>query len=819
MGLSTTAKLYIGGITSAGLAVLAVSSLHWTSADPLRFVVFLLLTALASGVKVSLPGVSGTMSLNLILILAGIIQFTLGEAVDIAIVSALVQCFWPLKERPRWTQVLFTTGLTVASTALADAAYDFWPSDIGSVLSITASACTYFLASTLSVAGAAAVTEHKNFFRLWKQAYFWSFPYYLLAASLAASISFVTRFNWEITLALFPMLLIIYRAYTLHLRQVEEGKRTAEMMAALHLRTIEALALAIEAKDQTTADHLKRVQVYSRELSKDLGLPADQERALQAASILHDVGKIAVPDYIISKPGRLTPEEFAKIKIHPIVGGEIIERIKFPYPVAPIVRAHHEKWDGSGYPFGLRGDEIPIGARILSVVDCFDALASDRQYRKALPLKEAMAVVARESGKSFDPRIVELLGRRYLELEALAQGQPSRDQAQLSVDVEVTRGNSPGAGFEPAIRSSDANGIPQWDHASADGGGLVSLFEDFISPPGISLSLTEALGVLCSRIGTLVPADTAAVYLVEGTWVIPKYVHGENIKLLSSLRIPLGEGLVGWVAANHQAILNGNPVLEPGYRSVAGGGRPLHSALAIPLETVSGTLGVLALYRTEKDAFSRRDVDCLLAVADKISMAAENTLQQEHRKSHLNVDAMTGLPNVRALFANISAEIAKRQTTGSALTILLCGMEGVTTVHESFGRSAAEEAIRFVAESFRQTCRESEYLAWRGEDEFVFVLPGAGGEAAEARVGALKRIVREASLQLWTTDLLSLTAAVVEFPFHGDSPAVLIAEAKKRMLAARKAEFRTDADSAFDSLVQMSSSVQADTRTAPVAGR
>src|SRR5205807_5432358 len=129
----------------------------------------------------------------------------------------------------------------------------------------------------------------------------------------------------------------------------------------------------------------------------------EEIKALQAASILHDIGKLAVPDYIISKPGKLTPEEFEKMKVHTIVGSAILEQVAFPYSVAPIVRSHHEKWDGSGYPDGLKEEQIPIGARILSAVDCLDALASYRQYRRALPLDEAMEHVVSLAGRSFDP--------------------------------------------------------------------------------------------------------------------------------------------------------------------------------------------------------------------------------------------------------------------------------------------------------------------------------------------------------------------------------------------------------------------------------
>src|ERR1700761_4219091 len=180
-------------------------------------------------------------------------------------------------------------------------------------------------------------------------------------------------------------------------------------MASLHLFTIEALALAIDAKDHTTHEHLSRVRTYAVELANDMKLPDNELEALRAAALLHDIGKLAVPEHIISKPGKLTPEEFEKMKIHPVVGAEILERVEFPYPVVPIVRSHHEKWDGSGYPDGLAGAQIPIGARILSAVDCLDALASDRQYRRALPLDQAMAEVAKLSGKSFDPDVVALL--------------------------------------------------------------------------------------------------------------------------------------------------------------------------------------------------------------------------------------------------------------------------------------------------------------------------------------------------------------------------------------------------------------------------
>jgi putative nucleotidyltransferase with HDIG domain len=244
-------------------------------------------------------------------------------------------------------------------------------------------ACVYFVANTCPLAIIVCLTEKKPLLKTWRECYFWSFPYYLVGAALAASLEIIGRIvGWEASLLIFPILYWIYRSYRLYLERLEAEKRHVEEMAGLHLRTIEALALAIEAKDFNTYDHLRRVGVYAVEIAKELGLREPEVQALQAAALLHDIGKLAIPEHIISKPGRLTAAEFEKMKIHPVIGAEILDSVEFPYPVVPIVIAHHEKWDGTGYPNGLKAEEIPIGARILSAVDCFDAMASHRQYRR-----------------------------------------------------------------------------------------------------------------------------------------------------------------------------------------------------------------------------------------------------------------------------------------------------------------------------------------------------------------------------------------------------------------------------------------------------
>ena len=192
-------------------------------------------------------------------------------------------------------------------------------------------------------------------------------PFFFVGILIAALVHLLYRFNEK-------RLSEVTRAQAEKVRYVEE-------IADLHMNTIESLAIAIDAKDQTTHGHVRRTQIYATEMGRLLKISEPELRALVAGALLHDIGKLAVPEYILNKPGKLTESEFAKMKIHPTVGGDILKRVNFPYPVEDIVRYHHEKWDGSGYPKGLSAEHIPLVARIISVVDFYDATRCDRPYR------------------------------------------------------------------------------------------------------------------------------------------------------------------------------------------------------------------------------------------------------------------------------------------------------------------------------------------------------------------------------------------------------------------------------------------------------
>ena len=795
------AKAYILFVVLVGFGIVANEIFLWESQDVLRYLCYLVLAILSSRLKVNLPGITGTLSLFFIFVLFGIVQLSLPETVVIGCAAALVQSVWHNRQRPKLYQVAFNVGSMAIAIATTNYAYrsEFLRShhlDIALMLAI--SSTVFFTMNTFPVAAVIAITEGKSMRRVWWDCYFWSFPYYLVGAAIAGAIAAVDHYvGWQTALLIVPVVYLIYRSYGLYLGRVEDEKKHAEEMASLHLRTIEALALAIEAKDHTTHDHLERVQVYAVEVGRSLGLKAEELEALRAAALLHDIGKLAVPEHIISKPGRLTREEFEKMKIHPVVGAEILERVRFPYPVTPIVRSHHEKWDGSGYPDGLKAEEIPIGARILAAVDCLDALASDRQYRKALPLDEAMRRVRAEAGSAFDPKVVDVLEARYVELEQTAVSQQVA-KAKLSTDLKIERGLEPAAGFEQSSGAGQASGgertgdfLASIAAARQEVQQLFELAQDL----GNSLSLNETLSLLAIRLKKLVPHDSLAIYVQREELLKPEYVSGENFRLFSSLEIPLGQGLSGWVADNRKPIVNGNPAVEPGYLNDETKFTTMRSALSVPLIGLKGPTNVLTLYHSERDAFTKDHLRILLAIASKVAVAIENAIKYQQAESSAATDYMTGLPNARSLFMHLDAELARCRRLKSPLVVLVCDMNGFKQVNDRHGHLEGNRLLRAVATRLKDCCREYDYVARMGGDEFVLVLPGLRPEQVEPKAQLIRSVTADCGRDLCGDESLSLSVGHASYPEDGEDADQLLTEADRRMYAAKVRE-KSDAASA-----------------------
>jgi putative nucleotidyltransferase with HDIG domain len=618
--LSRWAQVYIALVVALGAVVLGHGAWTWHTGNLGQYLSYGVVALLASGMKVNLPSVKGTMSMSYLFVLIGLSTFSLGETLAMGCLGILVQSVFLSKSRLNPVRASFNVASMACAIQIA-----YWVHHAWELQNVLLTAVAFFVANTLLVATVIALTESKNPFTVWRDSYFWSFPNYLVGAAAAWVVGEASHLiGWQAALLVMPILYVIYRSHNQYIARLEEARRRAEEqrahaieIAGLQRRSIETLALAIEAKDQTTSDHLERVEVYAVEVAKELGFNETEMEALRAAALLHDIGKLAVPEYIISKPGKLTLEEFDKMKTHTVVGADIVERIRFPYAVAPLVRGHHEKWDGSGYPDGLKGDEIPIGARILAAVDTLDALASDRQYRRAMPLDQAIAIIRAESGKSFDPKIVEILERRYVEMDKLAR--ESHRIAKLPTDVKVERGDAPAAGFEKTAEDlANIDGAIRQTNALADLAAAISGASDHDA-------LVRALHASLSGV---VAYDAMALYIRRGETLAADYAEGEHFHLFASAPIPLGAGLSGWVAENGKAIINGNPSVEPGFLTDPARFGALGSALAVPLIGTRGIAGVLSLYRNGHDAFRNEH----LASLNSLSSALANALELGERR-------------------------------------------------------------------------------------------------------------------------------------------------------------------------------------------
>jgi len=801
--LSIQTKVFIGITASLGVVVLGFALAHFQSQDLLRFLCYLAVAVLASGLKVQLPGIDGTMSVNFLFILLGVLELSLPETLLIGCTATLVQSVWQARNRLDPVKVLFNVaGMMANASALTYVTYHSLVTRFGSSkpILLMVAALVFFFANTLPISVVIALTEGKSSRRVWSECYFWSFPYYLVGAAAVGLVGIVNRSaGWETSLLVLPLIYWVYRSYRLYLgrleaekERVEVEKRHVEQIASLNMRTIEALALAIEAKDHTTHTHLQRVRTYAVAVAAQLNLPESEIEALRAAALLHDIGKLAVPEQIINKPGKLTTEEFEKMKVHPLVGAEILERVAFPYPVAPIVRSHHERWDGTGYPEGLSGEQIPIGARILAAVDCLDALASHRQYRPALPLGEAMAKVKEMAGKWFDPKVVEILESRYVELERMAQMSVAQMAEEtvtshgLSKMVRVERGLAPATGFEhgePTLGMADnADFLTSIASARQEAQTMFELSQDL----GVSLSLSETLSVLSMRLRRMIPYDSIAVFVNRNGWLLPELVSGENFRMLSSLKVKLGEGLCGWVAANCKPIVNGNPQVEAGYVVDPGKHIALQSALVVPLEGLNGVVGVLAMYQANRDAFTPDHLRILLAVTSKVALSVENALKYQQAESSATTDYLTGLPNARSLFMQLAQEVARCRRMKTSLAVMVCDIDGFKQINDSFGHLEGDKLLREFTTRLKDVCRGYDYVARMGGDEFVITAPGLTVAAATEKAERLNQAAIESGRDVCGRDLITLSVGMAFCPEDGFDVERLLAEADRRMYSMKQ---------------------------------
>ena len=591
-------KAYVATIVLVGGATLLHSALYLHS-HPVgnEWPVLLLLTVLTGSFTVKVPSINAHLSVSETFVFASVLLFGPEAGVITLLIESLVILFWmPSPGRPAHRTLFNIAAPAVAIWISAQAFYRLSsirpysiavesPPQLSQLFfPLLAFTALYFLLNSWLVAFAVGLESRQSPGAIWSRNFTWLSVNYFSGASLAAIIVTYTRSLEVTTLAIIvPLLLVSYLTFRTAMGRVEDSNQHLNEVNKLHLSTIETLAMAIDAKDQVTHGHIRRVQSYAVGLAKELGV-GDQSllKAIEAAALLHDMGKLAVPEYILNKPGKLTPAEFDKMKQHSNIGADILSAIEFPYPVVPIVRHHHENWDGSGYPTGLAGTEIPIGARILSVVDCFDALTSDRPYRFKLSDEKALQILLERRGSMYDPLIVDTFTRIHKNIA------PEPLPSTVSKLALKTIANS-GLDTKPRALSSQVTEktVLQTQTQALD-----------------QREATRATGTMVERLNRDIPFDTAIIYQynVERDELQVRYATGDGSHRLVNARSSLGCGVSGWVAAHRYTISNSDPVLDS--EAAADTFRdPPKSCLSTPLLFDGSLVGVLTLYSKAVNAF------------------------------------------------------------------------------------------------------------------------------------------------------------------------------------------------------------------------
>ncbi|MCX6545403.1 MAG: diguanylate cyclase [Acidobacteria bacterium] len=568
---------------------------------------------------------------------------------------------------------------------------------------------------------------------------------------------------------------LAFRLRAKGLAAVADAQREHHRASDISLATVEALARAIEARARSSRTDIRREQAYAVEMAKAFGVPAQEIDGIRMAALLHDVGKLGVPDHILTKKGPLTAEETGKVRIHSQLGANIIADVLFPYPVASLVLCHHERWDGSGYPAGLSGGDIPLGARILSVVDHFVSLISDRPFRKAVSHAEAIEELRREAGRALDPVMVS----RFVELL------PSLEAAFETGTAAGTRANGPGGADEHPYYSEDTESQASvFDEIALAQKEVYALYE-VAQGLGTSLGVADSMGVIAEKLRDLVPFASCALFLHDTTRRIARcrYAIGSGAKQLRLMELRVGTGLVGGVIATRECGVNKDPSEDFLSIGVPVDGHILRSALVCPLIVAERVIGALAMYHTEPGFFTDDHRRIALRVTGQASAVIHNSVLYERTHEEAVTDQLTGLPNNRFLILHLTRELARARRMASSVAVMLLDLDNLKDINDSYGHPAGDRALREVAAVLRRAIRPYDIVSRYGGDEFIVLLSDCGIEDAEAKRIELQQVIDALPFVVRGTQrvLLAVSVGAAVFPRDGDTYEALLAVADQQM--------------------------------------
>jgi diguanylate cyclase (GGDEF)-like protein/putative nucleotidyltransferase with HDIG domain len=756
--------------------------------SPGLFLLLLVLSSATSVYKLNLPLTrsGSTMSVSYAVDFASLLLIGPGPTMIVAATSAFSQCTFRSKEPNPPHRTLFSMACLVLTVQAAGAVY-VWLGGVPGSLGLqtlgrplVGAATTYFMVNTVGVATAIALSTGESVRKVWNENFLWSAPSYFVGTSVAAVAAWITAEfpgKWLAPLAAAPLYLT-YRSYKVYLGRIEDEQRHVREMADLHLATIEALALAIDAKDQTSQSHIRRVQLYAASVARAMGMSDKEVQGVKTAALLHDIGKLAVPEHILSKPGPLTPEEFDKIRAHPKVGADIVSSVPFPYPVAPLILSHHERWDGTGYPAGLRGTAIPLGARILSVVDYFDALVAERAYHRAMDSDAAVTLLQREAGTALDPVVVST----FIDLLPSLQSEAARLEHVLrkpAADSTAAQHGRPATGI---VAESTKKSV--FDDIALAHREIYALYE-IAQAMGTSLGVSDTMGLISAKLSNLVPFSCTALFVYDEDHEVLRcrFATGTDAEIIQQLAVPNGEGLTGWVARNRQPVVNARPSADFEAAGLNAVSSTLQSALVCPLLFNGRFIGTLSVYHVEPD-FYRDDHRRLLdRVSEQAAAVINNSMVFEQTQEDSLTDPLTGLPNTRFLFMHLTRELARAQRLGSEVALMVMDLDNFKDINDQHGHHTGDRALCEVARVLRAAIRPYDICVRYAGDEFIVVLSGCNIEEANQKRHELQKEVDEVYFEARPGKRLRLgiSVGVAVFPRDGEPYEEIIAIADTRM--------------------------------------
>jgi putative nucleotidyltransferase with HDIG domain len=774
--LRTKAQIYVSAVVLFGLAtaVHSIAALYFNPIGP-EWLVLAALTLLTGSFTIKVPSITARLSVSETFVFASVLLFGPAAGTLTVVLETLVISLWVRREARSLYRALFNVAAPAASIWISATIFfaisgiqPYSNSDtplaalFGPLAVLTTA---YFLLNSWLVAIALGLERHRSPFEIWWKNFTWLAVNYFSGASVAAVIvTYTKKFDSSALIStlviIVPLLVVSYLTFRTAMGRVEDSNQHLSELNRLYLSTIETLAMAIDAKDQITHGHIRRVQIYAVGLARRIGVTDEQLiKAIEAAALLHDMGKLAVPEYILNKPGKLTAAEFEKMKLHATVGADILSAINFPYPVVPIVRHHHENWDGTGYPTGLTSTDIPIGARILAVVDCFDALTSDRPYRPRLSDAEALRILLDRRGSMYDPLIVDTFAAVHREIapDPLTSAAPRHALSELIGSTQsVTTQNE--RRFDDIAASSDE---------------MQTLYE-LARAVAKQTNLTDTTDVFARHLKRLIPSSLCVVYVFDPSTddIEARHAVGDGAALVRGIRMTLGTRLSGWVAANRQTICNSDPVLDLGdaARSHA---LNLRSCLSTPLISGDTLLGVIALYSSELNAFNENHWRVLEVATRQISESFDRVVRFD---TATRSDALVNLPNITQLDQIVRAAANQSSSSIPRVGLLLVEVVRVNRIDGDPSR-VDNRTLLAVVQQMRAVLRTTDTLFRSEDDAFVVFLSDTDARTTEAIAERLRAAFRD-NVLVHNPIQVDVTVTSIPLPNTGRTLCDLIAVAR-----------------------------------------